>query len=147
MLGCAEEQQRPHPDRMLDVDEYRSRGAATADLFHHAAIGLLRETAPADVPGRGHSVHAEARKTVDHFAWDVRLPVNRRRIQALVEKRPQPRERVIQLGLLRRPNRGIGHHPVGDEPAEEKSFGDTEFLRAGEEQFLRGAHLFLALSF
>src|SRR5439155_5232581 len=111
------------------------------------AIGLLRETAPADVPGRGHSEHAQTRKTLNHLARDVRLPVYRRRIEALVEKRPQPRERVIQLGLLRRPNRWIGHHPVRDEPAEEKSFGDTEFLRAGEEQFLRGAHLFLPLRF
>src|SRR5207247_164329 len=94
LIGCAEQQQRPHADRMLDVYENRSRSAAAADLFHHATIGHLRETAPAYVPRRGHSEYTETGEPVDDFARDVRLPVNRRRVEVPVEKRAQSLERV-----------------------------------------------------
>jgi hypothetical protein len=79
---------------MLDVDEDGGRSAAAADLFHHLAIGHLRKTAPADFLRRRHPKHAEARETVDHFARDVRLPVNGGGIEVVVEKCSQPRERL-----------------------------------------------------
>jgi hypothetical protein len=41
-------------------------------------------------------------------------------------------KRGVQFGLFRRPNCGIGHYPVGDEPAEEESFGHTKFLRTAK---------------
>src|SRR2546430_12340178 len=75
------------------------------------------------------------------------LPVYRSRVEVPVEKRAQSRERVAQLGLLLWPHSWIRHHPVSDEPPEEKPLGQAELLRAGEEQFLRRPHLFLPLDF
>ena len=46
LLGRAEQDEGPHADRMVGVDEHRRRGAMAADHFHDPAVAHLRE-APA----------------------------------------------------------------------------------------------------
>ena len=137
LLRRAEEQQRPDADGVMRIYEHRRGSTARSDLLEHATVGHLRKSAPAEFERCRHAEHAEPREAVNHLARDVRVSINGRGIEFLVEEPAQLRQHGVELLALLRGHRGIGHHPVGGEAAEEQPLRDAEPLRAGEEQFLR----------
>jgi hypothetical protein len=51
----------------------------------------------------------------------------------------------VQFDLLRRRDARIGHYPIGNEMALEKTFGQTERLRTCKKQFFGLFDFFLSL--
>src|SRR6266702_3002159 len=91
-----------------------SVSATAPDFLEYLAVGHLDKTAPAVIRRRRHSEHANTSEPIDHFARNVCLSIYRHRIERRVEKRPQFRQRCIELGLLRRWDPRIRHHPIGN---------------------------------
>ena len=115
LLARAEQEQRPDPDRVMRVCEHRSRCAPRADLFQNLAVGPLRKSAAAKFLRRRHPEHAVSRQSIDQVLRNIRLPIDRNRVEMFIEKLPNFRERFVQFRLLRRGNSRIRHCPVGNE--------------------------------
>src|SRR5882724_3415090 len=147
LLVCSKEQQRPDTDRVVRVYENRCRRATASDFLEHSAVDHLRKTASAVFHRRSCAEHADASKAINHLARNVRLSIYFRRIEMVIQELPEFCERLIQLRLLRCGNARIRHHPVGNEIAFEKTFGETEGLRSGENQLLRLLNFLLPLRF
>src|SRR5262249_32958943 len=86
---------------------------------------------------RSHAKHADSTKAINHAARYVRVPIDLRRIEMLVQKLAKLGESSIQFGLLCRRNARIRHYPIGDEMSLEKALSKAEGLRAYKKQFLR----------
>ena len=132
---------------MVRVCENRSGRATAADFLQHLAVRHLRKSAAAKLRRRRHSQHADARETVDQFAWDIFIPIDGDRIESSIEKLPDFRERSVQLRLLRRRDARIRHRPIRDKLPEEQSLGETKFLTPGKEQLLGLLNFLLSLDF
>ncbi len=100
LLVGAEQQQRPHADRMVGVDEDRRRAAPRADHFQQPAVTHLREPAAAELGRRRHAEHAEVRQAVDDLARDVGLAIDPRGIEMLVAEAFELGDRLFHLGPL-----------------------------------------------
>src|SRR5260370_11556992 len=107
---------------MMSVEEHGGRRAAAADFFQHLAIRHWRKPAAAVLGGRSHPEHAHAPEAVNYVARNLCLSIYCCGVELLIEKLAQFRERVVQLGLLRRRNARIRQHPIGHEMTLEKTF-------------------------
>jgi hypothetical protein len=145
LLVRAKQKQRANSDRVMRVDEDRCRCATAAYFFQNFAVGHLRETASAIFLRRGHTEHADAPKAINHLAGNICLSIDLSRIEMFIEKLAKFAERLVQLDLLRGRDTRIRHHPIGDEVALEKPFGETQRLRPGKKQFLSLLNFFLSL--
>ena len=134
LLRGPEQQQGPHADRMMRVDEDRRRAATRTQLFQDTAVGELRKTASAHGLRRRHAQDAQPRQAVDHRPRDVGPAVNFGRVKMLVAERFElPNRRGNPRPLLLRQSR-IGQDQVRRQPAPEELFGDALPPRSGEEQ-------------
>ena len=118
---------------MMCVDKDRCRRAPATDFLQDFAVRHLGEPTTANFFWCSRTEHADAAETINYFAWNVGVPVDRHRIQFRVEKFPEFLQCFIELGLLRRRNPRIRHHPIGNETTLEEPFDETERLRAGEK--------------
>ena len=78
---------------------------------------------------------------------NIRGPINRHRIQILIEEFADLRERFVELHLLRGGDARIGHRPIRHEAPEKQSLGESQRLRPGKKQLLRFLDFFLPLDF
>src|SRR5207244_362731 len=120
-------------DGMMRIDEHRGRCAAATDFLQNFAVRHLRKTATAVLRWRSHSQNADTSKTINYFARNIGVPVDRHWIQFRAEKFPEFLQCFIELDLLPRRDPRIRHYPVGNEMTLEQSFDETERLRAGEK--------------
>ena len=81
------------------------------------------------------------------MARNIRRSIDRHRIQILIEKLADLRERLVELRLLRGRDARIRHRPIRHEAPEKQSLGKAERLRPGEKQLLRFLDFFLPLDF
>src|SRR5436190_11413510 len=113
----------------MRIYKNRCRCAPATDFLEDLAVRHLRKPVPADFFRRGHSQHADPPETVDHVAWNVRLPIDLRRIEKFIEKIPKLPERTIKLRLFRCCDARIRHHPVRHEMSLKKPLGKPHRLR------------------
>ena len=73
--------------------------------------------------------------------------INRDRIQVLVEKFADFRERFVEFILLRGGNARIRHCPIRHEASEKQTLGESQCLGSGKKEFLRLLDFFLPLDF
>ena len=112
-----------------------------ADRLHDPAIALLREPPPPEL-GRGrHPQHAQPRQAVDDAPGDVRLAVDRRRVDARLGELPEGGHGLLHLGALRGGELRVGEEHVAPEVAAEERLGEPPRRRLREEQLLRLADL------
>ena len=100
---------------------------------------------PAIFLGCSHAEYAHPAKSINHATRYIRFPVNFRRIEMLVQKLAKRGKSSVQFDLLHRRDARIGHYPIGNEVALEKTFSKTERLRACKKQFLGLLNFFLSL--
>ena len=144
---AAEKQQGANADRVMSVHENRSRRAPAPDLFQDPAIRHLRKPVSAKFLGSGHSEHAHPAEPVDDAAGNIFFPIDRRRVEAAVEKLTEIRHRLIQFRLLGRWNSRVGNDPVGYKTSEKKALGEPERFRPGQKQFFGLGDFLLPLCF
>src|SRR5262249_20969595 len=108
---------------MVRIHKNRRRCAAAANFFQDFAIGHLRESASAILLRRSHAKHTNSAQAINHAAWYIRLPIDLRGMEVLIQKLAKLGESRIQFDLLRRRYARIRHHPIGNEMSLEKTFG------------------------
>src|SRR2546430_4577750 len=128
----------------MRIYKNRCRCAAAPDFLEDLAVRHLRKLVPAHFFRRSHTQHADPPETVDHVAWNVRLPIDLRRIEKFIEKVPKFFERRIKLRLFRRRDARIRHYPVRYEMPLEKSLGKPQRLRSRKKQLLSLLNLLLS---
>ena len=79
------------------------------------------------------------------LARNIRLPIDFRSIQILIQKFAKFSKSLIQLALLRLRDARIRHHPIRHEMPLEKSFRKPQRLGPCKEQFLSLLNFFLSL--
>src|SRR5207245_3129062 len=94
---------------------------------------------------RSPSEHPDAPKAINDIARNVRLSIYLHRIDLFVEKLPKFDQRLVQLGLLRRRDAWVRHHPIGNEMTQEKPLRKTKRLWPRKKQFLCLLNFFLSL--
>ena len=117
----------------MRIRKNRRRSVARPDFFQHAAIGHLRKSPTTNFFRCCHPEHADAPQAVDDFAWNIRIPIDRYRIQFVIEKLSHFRDCLIHFRLLRSGKFWIRHRPIRNEPAEEQPFGKAHLLPAGKK--------------
>src|SRR4051812_9852932 len=132
---------------MVRVDKHRGRRTSSADLFQNLAIGDLRKSVTAKFLRGGHSKNTNPAQPVDHISRNVSLSVDLGWIELSIQHLSQRSQRFIQLSLLRGGHSRVGHHPVRNETAEEKSLGKSKCFRSAQKQLFRLLNLFLSLRF
>ena len=147
LLARAEKKQGPNANRMVRVCKDRGRSATRADFLEDLAVGPLGKTTTAIFLRRRHPEHSDPGEPVDHVSRNIRGPIDRHRIQILIEKFADLRERFVELGLLRGGNARIRHGPIRHEASQKQSLGEAERLRSGKKQLLRFFDFFLPLDF
>ena len=147
LLARAEKKQGPNANRMVRVRKNGGRSATRADFLEDLAVGPLGKTTAAVFLRRGHPEHADPRQPVDHMSRNIRRPIDRHRIQILIEEFADLRERFVELGLLRGGDPRIGHGPIRHKASQKQSLGEAERLRPGKKQFFGFFDFFLPLDF
>src|SRR2546423_7043733 len=120
----------------MRIYKTRCRCAPATDFLEDLAVRHLRKPVPADFFRRGHSQHADPPETIDHVAWNVRLPIDLRRIEKFIEKVPKLFERCVKLRLFRRRDARIRHHPIGHEMPLKQTLGKPKRLWSRKKQLL-----------
>ena len=129
----------------MRVRKHGRRGAPRANFLEDFAVSPLRKSTAAVFLRRGHSKNADAGKPVDQISRNIRCPINRHRIQILIEEFANLRERGLKLRLLRRRDARVGHRPIRHEASQKESLGKSQRLRPGKEQLFRFFDFFLPL--
>src|SRR6476660_4732871 len=129
----------------MGVNENRCRGTTSSDFFQHFAVGHLREPVSAVFLRCRHAEHADTPQPIDHATRNIRLPIDLRSIEIVIQKFAKFSKNLIQLALLRLRNARIRHHPIRHEMPLEKSFRKPQRLGPCKEQFLSLLNLFLSL--
>ena len=147
LLARAKKKQGPNANRMVRVRKNGGRSATRADFLEDLAVGPLGKPTAAVFLRRRHPQHSDPGQPVDQMSRNIRSPIDRHRIQILIEEFADLRERFVEFRLLRGGDARIWHGPIRHEAAQKQSLGKSERLRPGKKQFLRFLDFFLPLDF
>ncbi len=115
---------------MVRVRKNGRRSAARADFLEDLAVGPLGKSTAAVFLRRRHPEHSDPSEPVDQFTRNIRGPIDRHRIQILIEEFADLRERFVELRLLRGGDARIRHRPIRHEAPKKQSLGESQRLRS-----------------
>ena len=139
--------QRANSDRVVRIHKNRSRCAAAADFFQDFGSWPSARIRVRHIPSAQSAPSTPtAPESINHACAEY-PPVDRSSAGSRCSSRNWRSSVSVSSNsdLLRRRDARIRHHPIGNEMALEKTFGETERLRTCEKQFLGLLNFFLSL--